>query len=636
MNFFEHQNKARSKTIKLLGLFSLSILAIIAIINLAVMLFLLGPRQESRYDSINQKIINNFSWSLFFEIGLVVVVFIIIVGIYKRIELSFGGKVIAEKLGGKLILEDTKNFHEKQLLNIVAEISIASGVYPPPVYLLINEDGINAFAAGFSIDDAVIGITRGAIENLNRDELQGVIAHEFSHILNGDMKLNLKLISILHGILVIGILGDFIFRSSHQSSDKNSPQFLSFGLALMIIGSIGTFFGNLIKASISRQREFLADASAVQFTRNPAGISSALKKIGAFATGSKILDPHSSEVSHMFFAQGVSSFITDLMATHPPLKTRILTIDPKWDGKFENIVMQKKDDDENYSEVLKKPYRDKSSKATSFASIGAAMVQNIGNIDQKLINQAHNLIDAIPQIIKDETSNSFGARAIIYSLIIAENSVSEENQFQILRDNSDLAVFDLANKLYPEIKKMDKEFRLTLIDLAIPSLRQLSLPQYQNFKKTVEILIKVDNEINLFEWSLMKILFNHLDREFNKNYVNKNAVYKLKSVQNEVGLFLSLMAQVGNEDLKIAEEVFDSTMLEQNLSKTFFISKDKISIQDLDKSIIKLEKLYPLEKEKLLKLCNICLLKNGVSFSEIELLRAFSSILHCPMPLVSQ
>lgn len=631
MNFFEHQDKARSKTRNLLGLFLLSILMITTIINLAVILFFSASKQENRNVSLSENFINNFSWPLFFEIGLVVLVFIIIISLYKRIELSSGGKVIAEKLGGKLILENTTDFHEKRLLNIVAEISIASGVYPPPVYLLIEEDAINAFAAGFSIDDAVIGITRGAIKNLNRDELQGVIAHEFSHIFNGDMRLNLKLISILHGILVIGILGNFIFYSSQRSRDKNGTQLLFFGLALIIIGSIGTFFGNLIKASISRQREFLADASAVQFTRNPAGIGSALKKIGAFATGSTISNPHSSEVSHMFFAQGLSGFATDLMATHPPLKTRILMIDPKWDGSFENITMQNNDD----NEVLRKP-DDKQQKTSSFASIaGAMMVQNIGNIDQKSINQAHDLISAIPKIVKDETSHSFGARAIIYSLIIAENAGFEAKQLQILRDNSNSAVFDLTNKLQSEIEKMDKEFRLTLIELTIPSLRQLSLPQYQNFKKTVELLAKVDDKINLFEWSLMKILFNHLDREFNENYVKKTTIYKLQSVQNEVSLFLSLMAQVGNKDLKIAEELFNSTILNQNLPKASFVSEEKISIQDLDKSIIKLEKLYPLEKEKLLKLCNICLLENEILFSEIELLRAFSSILHCPMPLVS-
>lgn len=631
MNFFEHQDKARSKTRNLLGLFLLSILMITTIINLAVIFFFSASKQENTNASLSENFINNFSWPLFFEIGLVVLVFIIIISLYKRIELSSGGKVIAEKLGGKLILENTTDFHEKRLLNIVAEISIASGVYPPPVYLLIDEDGINAFAAGFSIDDAVIGITRGAIKNLNRDELQGVIAHEFSHIFNGDMRLNLKLISILHGILVIGILGNFIFYSSQRSRDKNGTQLLFFGLAIIVIGSIGTFFGNLIKASISRQREFLADASAVQFTRNPAGIGSALKKIGAFATGSKILNPHSSEASHMFFAQGLSGFNTDFMATHPPLKTRILMIDPKWDGSFENIITQKNDD----HEVLRKP-DDKHKKTTSFASIaGATMVQNIGNIDQKSINQAHDLIGAIPQIIKDETSHSFGARAIIYSLIIAENAGFEEKQLQILKDNSDLAVFDLTNKLQSKIEKMDKEFRLTLIELTIPSLRQLSLPQYQNFKKTVELLAKVDDKINLFEWSLMKILFNHLDREFNENYVKKTTIYKLQSVQSEISLFLSLMAQVGNKDLKIAEELFKSTILNQNLPKASFISEEKISIQDLDKSIIKLEKLYPLEKEKLLKLCNICLLENEILFSEIELLRAFSSILHCPMPLVS-
>jgi Zn-dependent protease with chaperone function len=636
MNFFQHQDKARSKTRKLVGLFLLAVILIAGVIGCLVVFFF-SRSNYSPYQSAGQNFINNFDGILFLETGVAVMILISLISLFKRIELSSGGKVIAEKLGGRLINEDSKNFSERQLLNIVTEMAIASGVAVPPVYV-IEEQGINAFAAGFAINDAVIGVTRGAMENLSRDELQGVIAHEFSHIFNGDMRLNIKLIAILHGILIIGILGDLVMRSSaggsfsgNRERNRGAAQMMFFGLALIIIGFIGTFFGNLIKASVSRQREFLADASAVQFTRNPLGIGSALKKIGAFSVGSKISNPHTSEVSHMFFAQSLSGFSSNFMATHPPLVTRILAIDPNWDGNFEEIAPK-----ENAEFASPWQKADNKRKTVSFASMAGMMIQNIGNIDEKSINQAHDLLGSIPQIIKDETTNPFGARAVIYSLIIAENVGDGAKELKILQENCDTAIFELTEKLFQQIDKLDKKFRLTLIDLSIPSLKKLSLTQYQNFKKTVQLLVDADSKVNLFEWSIMRILFNHLDREFDKNYAEKKPIYKLPEVQDEIGLVLSLMARVGNKDLKIAGEVFNATIRDQNLPKISFSEAARINIADLDKSIAKLEKLYPLEKEKLLKLCNICLLQNGILFSEIELLRAFASALNCPMPLVEE
>ena len=632
MNFFQHQDKARSKTRNLVGLFLLAVILIAVVIG-SLVVFFFARSNYFPYQSMGENFINNFDWILFLEASLAVIILIFLVSLFKRVELSAGGKVIAEKLGGRLINEDSRNFSERQLLNIVTEMAIASGVAVPPVYV-IEELGINAFAAGFAINDAVIGVTRGAMENLSRDELQGVIAHEFSHIFNGDMRLNIKLIAILHGILIIGILGYFVLHNSgsrNRGENKGAGQIVFFGLALIIIGYIGTFFGNLIKASVSRQREFLADASAVQFTRNPLGIGAALKKIGAFSAGSKISDPHASEASHMFFAQGLSNFTDSFMATHPPLVTRILAIDPTWDGNFENISLKT-----NAEIAGDSKKSDNKHKAVSFASMAGMMIQNIGVIDEKSINQAHDLIGAIPQIIKDEAKNPFGARAVIYSLIVAENAGSGAKELKILQKNCDAAIFELTEKLFQQIDILDKKFRLTLIDLSVPALKKLSMAQYQEFKKTVQLLIDADSKINLFEWSIMKILFNHLDRQFDKNYVEKKPIYKLQSVQYEVCLVLSLMARVGNKDLKTASEVFNATIRNQNLPKISFSSEAKINIQDLNKSIEKLEKLYPLEKEKLLKLCNFCLLQNGILFCEIELLRAFASALNCPMPLVEE
>ena len=261
--------------------------------------------------------------------------------LYKIAQLRGGGRVVAEQLGGRLLHPDTTDPHERVLLNVVEEIALASGTPTPPVYLLEEEEGINAFAAGFTPDDAVIGVTRGTLHQLQRAELQGVIAHEFSHILNGDMQLNIRLMGVLHGILLIGILGYFVFRSAMFSSmgrrsDRGNAgiALLALGGGLIVIGSLGTFFGKWIKASVSRQREFLADASAVQFTRDPDGIAGALKRIGGFVSGSAVASPNAPEASHLFFGQALSGGLQSIFATHPPLAERIRRLDPSFDGEF--------------------------------------------------------------------------------------------------------------------------------------------------------------------------------------------------------------------------------------------------------------------------------------------------------------
>src|SRR6185503_5521388 len=268
--------------------------------------------------------------------------------LYKIAALRSGGQAVGRLLGGRPLQPNTRDFKERRLLNVVEEMALASGLAVPTVYVLDQEKGINAFAAGFGPGDTVIGVTRGCLDLLSRDELQGVIGHEFSHALNGDMRLNLRLMGLLHGILVIAMIGYWILRtsggsssssSSGSSSKKSSGNQLAFlGLAFMVIGGIGVFFGRLIKSAVSRQREFLGDAAAVQFTRNPSSIAGALKKIGGLAAGSRIVNSHAEEASHLFFGNGMgkgfSVKLDDMLATHPPLADRIKRIEPDFDGKL--------------------------------------------------------------------------------------------------------------------------------------------------------------------------------------------------------------------------------------------------------------------------------------------------------------
>jgi len=334
MNFFAAQDKARRNTTRLVVFFLMAIASLIILSNIVILLALgfVNPEYLAADDFFAQ-----FDWTQFAMVSVGIASVILIGTVYKLVQLSGGGRSVAEMMGGKLIPQDTYDYDEKKLINVVTEMSIASGTPVPAVYVMEHEQGINAFAAGYTQKDAVVAVTRGTLETLTRDELQGVIAHEFSHIFNGDMRLNIRLIGILHGILIIGIVGYYVLRAaprSRSSRGNGAAPLALLGLGLMVVGYSGTFFGNLIKSAVSRQREYLADASAVQFTRNPEGIAGALKKIGGNSYGSRVNAAAAEEISHTFFGEAVGHFMNFMMATHPPLEKRIRRIDPGWDGDY--------------------------------------------------------------------------------------------------------------------------------------------------------------------------------------------------------------------------------------------------------------------------------------------------------------
>ena len=348
MDYFQSQDLAKKRTGLLVFYFAMAVILIIVSVYLAIacVLHLAGSEKETAGGE--HAVADLWDPQLLGAVALGTSALIGGGSLYKMASLSGGGHTVAELLGGRLLHPDSTDPDERRLLNVVEEMAIASGLPVPPVYLLENELAINAFAAGHTPGNAVVAVTLGTLRRLSRDELQGVIGHEFSHILNGDMRLNTRLIGILFGILVIGIVGWIMFRSSFGvrlgARDDNGDRkgfnpIPLIGLALYVIGYVGVFFGNLIKAAVSRQREYLADASAVQFTRNPAGLAGALKKIGALAQGSQIQDAHAEEASHLFFGEavgGMNNFF-GLLASHPPLVERIRRIDPSFTGDFSSV-----------------------------------------------------------------------------------------------------------------------------------------------------------------------------------------------------------------------------------------------------------------------------------------------------------
>jgi Zn-dependent protease with chaperone function len=332
MDFSALQEKARTNSSLLVIYFIIAIVCIIAAVyGIGVLLAYYAQAPSPSDEPPPALALWNPTVFLYAAVGTVVVV----LGgwLYKAAALSAGGSAVAESLGGRLLDDSPTSPHERQLRNVVEEMSIASGVPMPRIYVL-DDEGINAFAAGHSPSDAAIAVTHGCLTTLSRDELQGVLGHEFSHLLNGDMRLNLRLMGIIFGILSLTVIGRILLFSRSGDSRGRNPMVL-FGIALVVIGAIGALFARVIQAALSRQRESLADASSVQFTRNPAGLSSALQKIGAI--GSRIDSPHASEASHMFFANGISAPLLGMLATHPPLADRIRAIDPGWDGQFKQL-----------------------------------------------------------------------------------------------------------------------------------------------------------------------------------------------------------------------------------------------------------------------------------------------------------
>ncbi len=499
-DFFQRQAEARRSTLWLVALFCMAVAAIVgtvmAVTAAAVSSQMKAPTQS--YSAHPEQVV------IPLLAGAIALAIIFCGSLYKVIDLRTGGGTrVAEGLGGKRIFPNTQDFVERRLLNVVEEMALASGTPVPPVFVL-DEPGINAFAAGFSPSDAVLGITRGCAEQLTRDELQGVIAHEFSHILNGDMRMSIRLIGILYGILMIGMAGQFILRmfffsgrsSRRSNGDKGGGQvilvIIALGLTAMILGFVGTFFGNLIKAAVSRQREFLADASAVQFTRNPGGIADALKRIGGAATGGKLKAANAAEASHMYFAQGVWEGFTGLWATHPPLPKRILAIEPNWDGKFLSsqsaAVSVGPAGSAGFASASEHPQPNIDQEVP--VSVMDHAVEQVGAPTIEHRHYASDLLRGLPPELVENVHEPYGARAVIYGLLLDRDPEIRAGQWETLNKYATADVVHLLSQLQSSIDQLDVRARLPLVDLALPALRAMCNTQYREFRRCFVVLRK--------------------------------------------------------------------------------------------------------------------------------------------------
>ena len=658
MNFFEHQDRARRKTGMLVWLFVFAVIGLIAGTYVLIMSLYLGGLEQASQQ--REMLINQFGPDTFWRpdilVGVALAVFLVVGGgsLYKTAQLSGGGEPLALSLGGRRLLNDSSDPVERKVLNVVEEMALASGLPVPPVFMMDREQGINAFAAGYQPEDAVIGVTRGCVENLSRDELQGVIAHEFSHILNGDMRLNIRLIGIVHGILLVGLIGYYTLRIAAASGGRRSSNdkgggglaFLGLGLGLMAIGFVGTLIGNLIKAAVSRQREFLADASAVQFTRDPNGIAGALKKIGGLNTGSKVTAAKATEASHMFFATGVA----ELFATHPPLEKRIARIDMFWRAEMQ-------------VENAAQPGVRSSTSPKAFAPVGAAgfagstapltppsdtrpprprvqpapspeqAVEAIGKPTPQQIARSHKLLESLPETLREAAREPYGARGVIYALLLDADFTSCQKQFEQLAAEADPAVYRSTIQLHKLTEALPRESRLPLVDICLGPLKDLSPVQYERFRDNMHALAAADNRLSLFEWTLQKVVSHVLDPHFGRQRKRRTSG---RPAPEDVSTVLSALAHAGSRDQDLIQSAFERGVKATGLPPLELQPWDRTIFSRLDHSLDALGRLPGKSKVKLIRgLAETASADGTITPREINLLRAIATTLDCPMPLIA-
>lgn len=662
MDFFHAQDRARKRTKYLVFLFALAVIGTILAGYAATMVGLhYGARDERGY--YEERAVTHWDPRIFGTVTLITVGIVGFASLFKWSQMRSGGSAVAEMVGGRLVTPQTTDLREKRLLNVVEEMAIASGVPVPAVYILDDEPALNAFAAGLTTSDAVVAVTRGTLEKLNRDELQGVVAHEFSHILNGDMRLNVKLTAIVFGILVIGLMGRGILQSLGRgrvrSSGKNKgggiAVIIAIGLALLIIGYVGYFFGRLIQAAVSRQREFLADASAVQFTRNPGGVSGALKKIGGYALGSTVLNRHSGEIGHFFFAQAFRSNFGGLWATHPPLPERIKAVDPQWDGKLfepETVVDVKSESfaTAGFGGVRHSPVETLARVHAARADVPpplprariaftpASVMADIGTLTDSHFRHASRLMESLPTRLRDAAHDPQQAAALVYALLCGPARGGRDgNARDIVAKHAGAEAAAAVDHLRPAVSVLDPAGRLPLLQLALPSLRTLDAAALDRFVTTLDELVHADAQVSPFEFALQKMLVHQL--KLGAAPSNRVQFHSFQPLAPDIAVVLSTLAIAGApNNPTIAGKAFAAGARELPLiaSSLVFLGAGAAGFEKADAALDRLAaSALPIKQRVLHAAAHVIGADGTVTVEEGELYRAFAAAMDCPVPVLT-
>ena len=662
MDFFAQQERARRQTRLLMVYFILSVAVVVALVYLVFASLISGYGESPAYPSGLLKVVVpvfdlfarmlmhplaylKWVWRphLFLSIASWALLSICLGSFYKIKRLSKGGSAVAELLGGRPVKSNPDEPDERRLRHVVEEMAIASGMPVPEIYLLENERGINTFAAGHTHSDIAIGLTRGCLKLLTRDELQGAIAHEFSHILNGDTRLNMRLMGVMHGILWPVIIGRVLIRGTNRPADPGESildeeasavtvarlPLLPFGAALIGIGSIGLPFVRWIKSALCREREWLADAEAVQFTRHPAGIVGALKKAGGLSKRGRLDTPRAETASHLYFVNSSVEPLFHIQSTHPPLEKRILAIDSTFDGRFPHVGMLPPTQFE-----CERLYEEAVAQALAFEKAHPDGI--VSTITVESIRAANAIRLGLPESVSRAIREPVGAMAVTYAMLLGADEATRNAQIEILRTNADPGVCRTTLELLSGVDNLDEHLKLPVIDMALPALRNLGPELHQQFAHNVQELIEADHAIDLFEYTLQKILFRHLRPYYQRVKPPAAACANLKPLLTECAILLSALAYLdrGGDPVQ-ARAAFrnGARLLEWPADELPLLSREACNLPQIDVALDRLAGATLVLKRKILLACaHTVAADNRVARREAELLRAIADMFGCPIP----
>ncbi|RDH83012.1 MAG: hypothetical protein DIZ80_12175 [endosymbiont of Galathealinum brachiosum] len=643
MDFFSQQEKAKRYTKILLLYFLIAVTFIVVAVNVVIYYFFIFLEF---YPYTPQ---DWFSSSMVFYVSITTCFLILSGSLFRWFKLKSGGQAVALMVGAKKIDLHTSDIKQRQLINVVEEMSIASGVPVPELYLLERESGINAFVAGYLPTEAVMVVTAGAVENFTREELQGVVAHEYSHILNGDMQINIHLLSMLAGILMISSVGHLLMNSdNHLVRNRNFSALMVLGFLLSLIGYIGVLSGRLIKAAVSRQREYLADAAAVQFTRNPGGIASALNKIRNVKAGSRLNNIYSEDLSHMFFAQSLKMKLTSWLATHPSLILRIKRIDPGFVARIKarklNVKNKETNSQKNMGELneLVSSIDSIVSFPENMESVPAIVTahefaESAGNISQAHMEFATVVHQSFSFELMQAVHKVESAKMLVLNLILVRMNI--DSGFEFLKKHLNKNELNVLKKFNSEIKRLENYKRLPLLELLLPTLKLMTDSEKTDYLILCEKFIKSDGRYTLFEFVFLSLLKQHLAFESGKEITVKHHSYK--QVNKELQLLFSIMShssrslsELRHESYNKVVKYFPMSTLDKTSGELFnLLDFKEITPKKISAALKALAQLSPLLKRGVIEAsADIAMHDGQLKYTEAELLRVIADILGCPLP----
>ncbi len=661
--FYDHQASANLQTAKLLAMFTLAALAIWLVLTFVVLEFavaiewlwfvLLCPDSSELKTAAADGGSSFFKLPLIIGVGVVTAATMIAASWYRIVQLrSGGGKLVALELGGRLVDSEMPESQDQRIANIVEELALAAEMPVPPVYMLDKEAGINAFAAGHTTADAVVALTHGCVERLNREQLQGVVAHELGHILSGDIRRNIDTIGVLHGILFFDLLGQRVIRFAdeqwgHSDGSHFTAAFrietallvaflMTIGISLIAVGFTGALIGAAIQAAMNRQREFHADARATEFTRNPIGLASALKVIAGYTRGSRINHPAASEFCHLFFNQEAHKLLIWL-STHPPVEQRIVKLQPDWNGEPEYTAAETLEEYRGaYAATLdivganrmafsggvsENANRQRSSNvATEMPGSGFAEIDHLYHVDVR---------NSLPASIKAAFEHPAGLAVTMCALLDDDQSSSHGSLQELLQ--LDPLVGKVVQCLSPVVSSLDHPGRLMVLDEVVSRIRETTDAEIHSLRRCTDVMLRAGDGDNSFRWAARRML----TRQLAERAGTWNPVVRFGSVEEVPGacqVVLSALVHGESNIEAMAEYTFMRASAPLECRHVTILSSQRCSLAAVDEAVEALSTAAAVVKRKVMICCGACVTADQeVSLKEASLLRGICSGLNFPL-----